>query len=215
MENKLNNINKLVIDKEYSYKELCEILEWKYATGNTKRAQINLLKDHYEIKKEKTKYLIVRKRAQEEIDVSHQTKGLHIPKDERFGIPIEHKHDAGIYLVCNEVEKLAYIGQTKDFYLRFLSHRYQNLISIMNKPDTKMTMLCICQDKNQRNILEAEYIYRFLERTKNSDWTLINQRLADSTESRKIYFCVSVEESSIVEQMLKEKGVSYERKNRI
>lgn len=74
MENKLNNIDKLIIDKEYTYKELCEILEWKYATGNTKRAQINLLKDHYEVKKEKTKYLIVRKKSQEEILKNTESK---------------------------------------------------------------------------------------------------------------------------------------------
>jgi hypothetical protein len=61
------NFDLLLKDKQYTYKEICDLTGEKYNYGSSKKSQIKAWCKNYEIKKDKNYFTIIRKKTQKEI----------------------------------------------------------------------------------------------------------------------------------------------------
>lgn len=157
-------------------RKLCELCNVDYNVKNPKRS-LNKIKKQYIIEEYKPHNYNI---------IGMQPSKMNISRFEnQFQIPQKYIHKAGIYKI--ELNNDIYVGQTIDFYKRFMRHRhgFNNTTKEMLNNGAVMTMLELEDDKIKRLEKETTWSYHFLKQGFNmkNDFRVLYKNKKESNNS--------------------------------
>ena len=180
-------------------RKLCELCNVDYNVKNPKRS-LNRIKKQYIIEELKPHDYNI---------IGIQPSKMNVSKFEnQFQIPQKYIHKAGVYKI--ELNNDIYVGQTIDFYKRFMRHRhgFNNTTKEMLNNGAVMTMLELEDDKIKRFEKEATWSYHFLKQGFNmkndfrvlyknkkefNDFSILKIKKSQFEEAKKILFDNNIE----------------------
>lgn len=181
-------------------RKLCELCNVDYNIKNPKRS-LNKIKKQYIIEEYKPHNYNI---------IGIQPSKMNVSKFEnQFQIPQKYIHKAGVYKI--ELNNDIYVGQTIDFYKRFIHHHYGNSF---NNTTTKemldngaiMTILELENDKDRRIEKESKWSYYFLEQGYN-----VKNRFKKFNNNNNKYIKIKIKESQYdkVKQLLLDNNINF------
>lgn len=203
-----------------SYKNICLITgEVRHLGSSSKKAQIKRWRRIAILEKINSRYKFVRMLNEDEIKeikmkmketklrVSDNYKQSCIDNFKQLNLSLENMHKSGVYKIESKDE--IYIGQTNNFYSRFIQHwkgysKNGSDTSGLLKRGGVFSVIELENDKVKRLSRETFWINKFREDPK---YKCINK---STGRDKKVRFKVSIIDAEEVTELLKEKGINYE-----
>ena len=208
---KIENLKEGMVLK--SYRELCEVLEMKVQSSDSKNAQLKELGRYCKFHKDKYKFVI------------DEVYDIPLPKEDnvrntknypQFKVNKDKWHNKGVYMI--KLDNQVYIGSTINFRDRFKQHLRGDLdymkhtYELLNNGGKFFILhdMSDIEDIELIRMVEEEYILFY---THETDYDVINRRIGIYTfEKPKIkYKSIKIEENRLSEvlEILEERGVCY------
>ena len=202
---KIENLKEGMVLK--SYRELCEVLEMKVQSSDSKNAQLKELGRYCKFHKDKYKFIIdeIYENPLPKEDNVRNTKNY-----PQFKVNKDKWYNKGVYMI--KLDNQVYIGSTINFRDRFKQHRRGDLdymkhtYELLNNGGEFFILhdMTGIEDIELIRMVEEEYILFY---THETDYDVINRRIGVSTfekpkKSKIKYKTIKVEEE-YYEQMIK------------
>lgn len=192
------------------YKELADMFHLDYKNGGSRALQIRQLQRLYEIKSDKTLYVVLREYDEEEKE-ELQAK----PTPSNFKILKKDKNRGGVYKI--QLGNIVYIGQTNN-----LANRYNAHVNGQNQCDTKSLLLNggnfelleFEENQEERFFKENNYIKEYEEmgyKLLNSKDVLYCGRNKKLKERNKNYCYIKFNKSDIekITKLLSDNNIDF------
>ena len=167
---RLEPTSKIPYGEKVKYKQLCEIFGIEYKRGNYVIRNITRISNEYNLEKLEDKHYIILNK----LDIPRFEK-----LDNRFCVCYANKNKSGIYII--QLNDTVYIGQTKNFYKRFTTHK--GGYSPNNKKTSELLELGatfkiieIEDNLNERLLKEKYYINKYIK----DKYNVVNNHLYDT-----------------------------------
>lgn len=202
---------KIEFNKEYRYKELCEVFDMKPCTNRQKT--IKAIGKNYLIEKHGAKYVVLKKYTEEEKtqnqNISASLQGRLKQYNKNFNIKYIDSFRGGIYKIYNSQTGEIYIGQTKQFRKRFRQHvgNYDNTTTITHQMIQDGAIMEVIEFIDEDDLLlrlERESFWIDYYRTQQS-FKVVNIRKNAIEKQPVPHILVDMEYQTLLEQY----GIPY------